>query len=47
MELTTSLGVGCFSSSHDGDADAFFKRVDGALYRAKREGRNRLVAADH
>lgn len=47
LTLTTSLGVGCFSSRHDGDADAFFKRVDGALYRAKREGRNRLVAADH
>lgn len=47
LELTTSLGVGCFSSRHDDDADAFFKRVDGALYRAKREGRNRLVAADH
>ena len=47
LALTTSLGVGCFSSRHDGDADAFFKRVDEALYRAKREGRNRLVAADH
>jgi diguanylate cyclase (GGDEF)-like protein len=47
LELTTSQGVGCFSSSHDGDADAFFRRVDGALYRAKREGRNRLVTADH
>ncbi|MGG2395731.1 GGDEF domain-containing protein [Pseudomonas sp. SH1-B] len=45
--LTTSLGVGCFSSRHDGDADAFFRRVDSALYRAKREGRNRLVSADH
>ena len=42
LELTTSLGVGCFSSSHDGDADAFFRRVDGALYRAKRFGRDRV-----
>ena len=47
VELTTSLGVGCFSSRQDGNADAFFRRVDGALYRAKREGRNRLVAAEH
>lgn len=46
LELTTSLGIGSFDSRHDSDADAFFKRVDSALYRAKREGRNRLVAAD-
>lgn len=45
LELTTSLGVGCFSSSHDGDADAFFKRVDGALYRAKRESQLPLNTA--
>ncbi len=47
LELTTSLGIGSFDSRYDSDADAFFKRVDSALYRAKREGRNRLVAADH
>ncbi len=47
LKLTTSLGIGSFDSRHDSDADAFFKRVDSALYRAKREGRNRLVAADH
>lgn len=46
LVLTTSLGVGCFNSRHDSDADAFFRRVDSALYRAKREGRNRLVSAE-
>jgi diguanylate cyclase (GGDEF)-like protein len=47
LALTTSLGVGCFDKCQDSDADAFFRRVDSALYRAKREGRNRLVSADH
>lgn len=47
LKLTTSLGVGSFDKRQDSDADAFFRRVDSALYRAKREGRNRLVAADH
>ena len=46
VKLTTSLGVGSFDPQQDADADAFFKRVDSALYRAKREGRNRLAAAD-
>lgn len=47
VKLTTSLGVGSFDPRQDDDADAFFRRVDGALYRAKREGRNRLVATAH
>lgn len=46
LSLTTSLGVGSFDSRLDRDADAFFSRVDGALYRAKREGRNRLVISE-
>ena len=38
--LTISLGVGCFV---DGDSiDAIITRVDAALYRAKRNGRNRV-----
>jgi diguanylate cyclase (GGDEF)-like protein len=46
LSLTTSLGVGSFDNRLDRDADAFFSRVDGALYRAKREGRNRLVISE-
>lgn len=45
LPLTASLGVGCFMLGVDADADAFFKRVDKALYRAKQEGRDRLVIA--
>lgn len=46
LPLTASLGVGSFDSRHDADADLFFRRVDRALYRAKSEGRNRLVRAE-
>lgn len=45
LPLTASLGVGCFDPQHDSSAEAFFKRVDDALYQAKRDGRNRLVLA--
>lgn len=44
--LTTSLGVGSLDSHGDASAEAFFKRVDDALYRAKAAGRDRLVLAD-
>lgn len=44
--LTTSLGVGSLDHQGDVSAEAFFKRVDDALYRAKAEGRDRLVLAD-
>ncbi|RMH85281.1 GGDEF domain-containing protein [Pseudomonas sp. AOB-7] len=43
--LTTSLGVGAYLADSDASAEAFFKRVDDALYRAKMEGRDRLVIA--
>ncbi|WP_079203267.1 GGDEF domain-containing protein [Pseudomonas sp. CC6-YY-74] len=45
LPLTASLGVGCFDPQRDDNAEAFFKRVDDALYKAKRTGRNRLVQA--
>ncbi len=45
LALTASLGVGCFDEARDGNREAFFKRVDDALYRAKSEGRNRVVLA--
>lgn len=45
LPLTASLGVGCFDAELDEDADAFFRRVDRALYRAKAQGRDRLIYA--
>ncbi|WP_277053306.1 GGDEF domain-containing protein [Zestomonas thermotolerans] len=45
LPLTTSLGVGSFNPARDDSAEAFFKRVDGALYRSKADGRNRLTLA--
>ncbi|HBX57741.1 GGDEF domain-containing protein [Pseudomonas sp. UBA2684] len=45
LPLTASLGVGCFDRHRDDSAEAFFKRVDDALYLAKSAGRNRLVLA--
>ncbi len=43
--LTTSLGAGCFDPQLDSSAEAFFKRVDDALYRAKDQGRDQLILA--
>jgi diguanylate cyclase len=45
LPLTTSLGAGCLDPARDETAEAFFKRVDDALYRAKSEGRDRLALA--
>ncbi|QKE64261.1 GGDEF domain-containing protein [Aquipseudomonas campi] len=45
LPMTTSIGVGSFDARRDGNAEAFFKRVDDALYLAKAEGRDRLVLA--
>ena len=44
LALTTSAGVGCLDPQ-DASAEAFFKRVDDALYRAKASGRDRLSLA--
>ena len=38
--VTISLGVGRYADGED--ADGFIKRVDGALYKAKQGGRNRV-----
>ena len=43
IEVTMSFGVACFGKSDT--VDACISRADGALLRAKREGRNRVVAA--
>ncbi len=41
VQLTVSIGVASFK----GDPRAFFNDADRALYRAKREGKNRVVAS--
>ena len=45
LNLTTSLGVGTFAPTRDNSSEAFFQRVDSALFQAKADGRNRLVLA--
>jgi two-component system, cell cycle response regulator len=44
INVTASIGVSGFAFGHT-TADAMLKRADEALYRAKREGRNRVIAA--
>lgn len=44
LQVTVSVGVAC-SDGHP-DYERMIERADGALYRAKREGRNRVVLAD-
>ena len=45
VPVTVSVGVGCFEPVGHADAEALYRDVDAALYRAKREGRNRVVAS--
>ncbi|MBI3283850.1 MAG: GGDEF domain-containing protein [Burkholderiales bacterium] len=44
LQFTVSIGVAVLNSRH-ADWDALLKDADSALYRAKREGRNRVVLA--
>jgi two-component system, cell cycle response regulator len=44
INITTSIGVSGFTFGHT-TADAILKRADEALYRAKRDGRNRVINA--
>ncbi|HWV43701.1 PleD family two-component system response regulator [Pseudorhodoplanes sp.] len=43
IDVTISVGIAALESSHD-TAAQLIKRADQALYRAKRDGRNRVVA---
>lgn len=44
IDVTVSIGGGIFKNG--GNKDAFFKSVDGALYEAKDQGRNRTVMSN-
>ncbi|GIX37041.1 MAG: hypothetical protein KatS3mg127_0280 [Silanimonas sp.] len=44
FQVTASIGLGTFDPRRHRDADALYREVDAALYRAKAGGRNRVVA---
>lgn len=43
VPVTVSLGVAAAAPGWEGDANALYRSADAALYRAKMEGRNRVV----
>jgi two-component system cell cycle response regulator len=43
ISVTVSIGITCIDGPHD-NAASLLKRADEALYRAKNEGRNRVIA---
>jgi diguanylate cyclase (GGDEF)-like protein len=45
-DLSISVGIAIADPDRGYHAEALFRRADGALYRAKRAGRNRVVADD-
>jgi len=46
-QITISCGVAEWSSSDADAPEAVLKRADAALYKAKNEGRNRVIASQH
>lgn len=43
LELTVSIGLLCEEAAQVEDAESVLRRIDQALYQAKRDGKNRLV----
>jgi len=43
LNITISIGIASLENN-DGSAEALLRRADQALYRAKRSGRNKVVA---
>ncbi|MEQ8768554.1 MAG: diguanylate cyclase [Planctomycetota bacterium] len=43
LDVTISIGAACFNGENFGSRTAFFNSADSALYRAKHEGKNRVV----
>jgi len=44
--VTVQVSVGGSLASRDDSAEVLFERVDGALYSAKRDGRNRIAIVE-
>ena len=45
VRITTSIGIGLYTPHSAQQADALLARADGALYQAKRAGKNRYAFA--
>jgi two-component system, cell cycle response regulator len=46
ISLTMSFGIACLPSNHNLSSDRFIKMADDALYKAKKQGRNRCLMPD-